>query len=228
MIRQPRILFAVLLLTTVAHAESPTVVPVDPIHQFGHIGIDFVVYHTYRLANNGSEPVRVSETLSKCECTHIGEYDTLITPGDTGRFRIAFSTRDYYGPVQRGLVVILDDEQGTTLDFNHRAVVGQWFFGLKPDPISVFLLPGHDSRRVTVPNAEHDRIQLSLVEQADTCFNIRIDKEQARRGEQVELDVVVLPDLPKGTYLSSFTIAVAVEGGAEPARLTIPVKIVRY
>lgn len=217
-----------LFLCAAVRAQTPTIRPVDRIHEFGHIGIDFFVYHTYRLANNSAEPVNILEVLSKCECTRIEQYDTLIPPGDTGHIRVEFSTRDYYGPVQRGIAVILDDSARTAIDFDHRAVVGQWFFGLKPDPISVFMLPKHRALEVTVTNTEHDEIRMSLVEQADTSFSIRILEDEADRGEQVKLKVVPSTGLSKGTYMSSFTIAVAVEGGAEPALLTIPVKIVRY
>lgn len=228
MIRLFPIALWALLLTSEVSPQSQNLTPVDPVHDFGHIGIDFVVYHTYRLANNGTEPVGIAEVQSKCECTTIRAYDTLIAPGDTGRFRVEFLTRDYYGPVERGLAVIVDDSLSSQFDFNHRAIVGQWFFGLKPDPISVFMLPGHGSREVTVANTEHDRIELELVEQADTFYDVRILESEAERGEKVKLEIVPSPDLDHGTYLSSFTIAVAVKGGAEPARLTVPVKIVRY
>jgi hypothetical protein len=222
------VLFSALFMTIAVQAESLSVKPVDPIHEFGHIGIDFVVFHTYKLVNNEPEPVEVSEVNSKCECTRIRDYDSIIPPGDSGYFRVEFSTRDYYGPVQRGFEVVVGSSSDTTFDFNHRAVVGQWFFGLKPDPISVFMLPSHESRRVIVPNTEHDRIRLSLVEQADTTFDVRIVEDEADRGEQVELQVIPSAGLDGGTYLSSFTVAVAVEGGTKPALLTIPVKIVRY
>jgi len=200
----------------------------DTLHDFGHVGIDFKVTHSHWLVNTGEVPLVIKKVLSNCDCTTVYATDTTVPSGDTAYLVATFSTKDYYGPVARGFTVFLEDPDSTRIEFMQRAVVGQWYFGLKPDPFSLFFLPGQGSKKVTVTNTEHGEISFALRDQADTTFDVKLLRTKASRGEKLELEVTPRPTLKGGTYQSSFSIEVKVKGGAVPAILSVPVKIVRY
>ncbi|MFH1688373.1 MAG: DUF1573 domain-containing protein [bacterium] len=217
------IILALLLISTVRAGDPERV-----IYDFGHVGIDFVVYHTYPYVNQSDTDIRVSKVDVQCDCTRVALVDSTAGPGDTLFFRTSFSTKDYFGPTARSFVVSLEGNDGRDIEFQHRATVGQWYYNLKPDPISLFFLPSHRSKKITIPNTEHPGISASLFEQADDYYEIKIVKREAAKGDEVSLEVIPRSDLGPGTYLSSFTMAVSVEGGSKPALLTVPLKIVKY
>lgn len=220
---------AALLLITASALGQASAYPTSPlVHEFGYVGIDFLVYHTAYIVNSTDDTVAVKKLYYKCECNRITEYDSLIPPQDTGFFRIEFNTKDYYGPIQRSLKITLDDDQETTFEFSHRAVVGQWFKGLKPNPVSLFFLPRHKSKQLEIPNVRHPKLEFELHERADTTFDVRLIEDSARRGKSLIAEITPKEGLAPGTYNTSVTMMVSIEDVQLPALMTFPIKIVRY
>ncbi len=197
-------------------------------HDFGHVGIDYRLACDYLIISHRPDTLTISELIPDCDCTHIWTDDSTLTPGDTIRIKSTFSTKDYYGPTGRPFSIYFNEPRTPVLVFWQRAIVGQWHYGLKPDPISLFFLPPHKPHRVTVRNEDHKSITVAFRQQVDTLFNVTILEDQASRGEDVEIEVTPRPNLMKGTYHSNFSLEVSVKGGARPAILTVPVKIVQY
>ena len=215
-----------MMAPTVSHAE--TITYSDQVWDFGHVGIDFKVYHSYWIANNGDKPVKIEDIIVTCECSQVLGSDTVIAPGDTARFKLTFETKNYYGAVNRSFVVVLDSDEVPELQFHYLATVGQWFYGIKPDPISLFFLPAHKSRRLTVTNTSFDKIEASIVELSDESIEAKVIADKATKGKAIEIEIQPSDEIGAGTYKSSITIAVLTNQSDKPALLTIPVKIVRY
>ena len=200
----------------------------DQVWDFGHVGIDFTVFHTYWIANNGTTPVTVTAVTVTCECTNVYLSDSVIAPGDTAYFRMSFDTKNYYGAVNRSFDVSLDSKEVPQLQFHYLATVGQWFYGVKPDPISLFFLPAHKSLTCNITNTSFDDIKMKVVEQADPFFVTNIKESEAPRGKALSIEVEPSGSIGAGTFKSSLTVAVDTGEANKPALLTIPVKIVRY
>lgn len=197
-------------------------------YDFGHIGIDYKVYHNFPLINNGPDTIRVDSVHVNCDCSGIQVLDSLLEPGDTIYFRLSFETADLYGPTNRSFVVYTDSEKQPKAQYFYLSIVGQWFNGVVPKPNSLFFLPPHDRKTIQVMNSEFDDLSLVIVEQFDSTFSITPVKTDANAGEHFSLEVVPSKTLSSGTHLSNFTIQIVDGTGAEVSRLTIPVKIVRY
>jgi len=200
----------------------------ETTHDFGHVGIDYTLYCDFVLVNNRPETLQVEQLVPDCDCTQVWVTDSSIAPGGTLLIHSRFSTKDYYGPTGRPFTVNFSNRLVPDPVFWHRAVVGQWYYGLKPDPISLFFLPPHKSHKVVVHNENEKKISLTYRGQVDTTFVVNLLKTEAESGEELEFEVIPHPNLAAGTYQSNFSVEVCVEGGAKPAILTIPVKIVRY
>jgi len=231
-----RICFVWLLLLgclplTVQAAEGELIDDIELIprnHDFGHVGIDYHLACDYLIISHRTDTITISELVPDCDCTRVSTTDSTLTPGDTIRIKTTFSTKDYFGPTGRPFSVYFAEPRTPVLVFWQRAIVGQWYYGLKPDPISLFFLPSHKSRRVVVRNEEHESITVAFRQQVDTLFDVTLLNESASLNESVEIEVVPRPNLKKGTYHTNFSLEVSVQGGARPAILTVPVKIVRY
>ncbi|MCK4460635.1 MAG: DUF1573 domain-containing protein [candidate division Zixibacteria bacterium] len=200
----------------------------EQVFDFGHVGIDFMLFHTYYIVNNGSEPVPIKRVATSCDCSHIRTTDSQIDPGDTAFFHLDFLTRNYYGPTTKSATVELDDPEYPEVKFYYLSTIGQWYGNLKPKPFSLFFLPGAGAKNVTLKNRAFDQISWELVDCGDTTFDIDLVKPKAARGEILTIRVTPAEGLASGTYSSSFTLHVTTAKDQKPVILTIPVKIVKY
>jgi len=200
----------------------------EQVFDFGHVGIDFDITHTFKYTNSGEKPLTITRLEIPCDCSKVTASDSIVAPGHSVTFRLKFSTRDFFGPTNKSFKVHTDSPNLPELVYFNRAIVGQWYHYLKPEPISIFLLPAKTSKRVTIPNKAFDRISLSVVEQADDIFSVRILNNDVKMGKSLEFEIIARDDLPRGTFLSSVTIKIDKSGDDKPSILTIPVKIVRF
>ncbi len=200
----------------------------DAGFDFGHAGIDFKLFHTIVLRNEGSKDITLRSPNVPCECTSVQIYDTLLQPGETTMVRISLDTYSLFGPSSKQFSIQTSDPAVPKFVYPYFCTVGQWPQGLRPDPINLFFLPGNSTKKVSIPNPVLEQMSVALVDQADPLYSIAVTKADARKGERAEVTVTPKEDLRAGTYFSSFRLRLDRPGGASPVLLNIPVKIVRY
>jgi len=198
------------------------------VFDFGHVGIDFNLFHTFTYVNRTDQTVNISEVRVNCDCSTVQLIDSLIEPGDTAFFRLTFNTRDYYGPVSQFFRATTTDPAYPELKYFFVAIVGQWFHGLKPDPFSLFFLANKREITVSVPNLKFDEIQIADIVPHDTTFSVEVVEKEADKGEAIKLKVSPSKGLVRSTFLSSMTFLVEADGLDKPTILTVPIKIVKY
>ena len=200
----------------------------ERIHQFGHVGIGFNVMHKFALYNKGDQPYKIDSCYTRCSCSSVHLKDSVIYPGDTAYIELSFETQDYYGPTNKSVSVFTNYPALAQHKFFYQAIVGQWFRGLKPNPISLFFLPGHAAKKIVLPNATGFDIKIMDMYQFDSTFTVQTSSDKAANGKSIELTVTPAVELETGTYHSNFTLEIGIGDRQEPIVLTIPVKIVRY
>lgn len=214
------------LISGLTLAQSP--LKFDPVYDFGHIGIDFKIYHSYPIFNNGSKPVKITGLDVNCDCTTVSKSDSIIAPNDSVMITVSFETKNYYGPTNKIFTVRTDDSLRPEIKFFYLSIVGQWFNGLKPAPMSLFFLSGHNDKTITVPNKFFDKISLKNVEVAHPYVDIELKRTEAVKGEKLELIVSRRKEVDSGTFRTSLTLRIEVPDDDEDVFLTVPVKIVGY
>ncbi len=195
---------------------------------FGAVGVDFLVYHSFTYVNESSKPVVLKTKNVPCECSKVTIKDSLVAPGDSTSIRLEFDTKNVFGPTTKAFTISTTDPSYPVLEYYYVSNVGQWLLGVRPDPPSVFFLPAHESKKVKLSNPRANKLGITYVDRADSLFTVKVSKQVIGKGETTELEVTVSPDLKKGTYFSSFRLRLDPSEGANPFILTIPVKIVRY
>ncbi|UCC45526.1 MAG: DUF1573 domain-containing protein [Candidatus Zixiibacteriota bacterium] len=204
-------------------------VPIDQIYDFGAVGIDFTLFHDFRLINQGEKPVRLDSVKVACDCSRVWLVDTTLDPGDTGIISLQFNTKDYYGRTSKALHVYADSVQTAHFECFYLSTVGQWMMGLKPDPISLFFLPGHEAKNIKILNPALDGVEVIDIDTHNDWIEVKALEEQAGKQEVLLLQVVAADGLTKGTYQTNFRITLSLpEEFEEPLFITVPVKIVRY
>ena len=199
----------------------------EQMYDFGHIGIDFKVQHTFIFENRTDVPVKILDLDVSCDCTSVNTVDTVVQPGDTAFFHLTFETKDYYGPINKSFTVTTDHPKMPELKYFYLSIIGQWFNGIKPDPISLFFLPGKKAQTITIPNTHFDEISVASLENSQEYVTSKIITEKAKRGSSVQVEIAPAEDLPAGTYYTTVGISIKTDD-TEPVLLSIPTKIVRY
>ena len=225
------ILLAALLLCLSSHASAQTpngLAPLEPEYDFGCIGIDYQVYHNFKLVNYGSDTVRISRVYSNCDCSFVAFADTVVPPQDTASFKLTFNTKDFYGRTPKTVIVISDDKTTPEYRVSYLSTIGQWMHRVRPTPASLFYLPVHKTKTLSIDNLGRTKIHLRDIEPLDDMVTIEPQDEEAEAGESLKIEVKPQEDLPAGTFQSCFRLTFDVEGAKEPLLMTIPVKIVRY
>ncbi len=153
--------------------------------------------------------------------------DSLVQPGDTAFFSMTFETGDYYGPINKTFIVKTDHPKLPELKYFYLSIVGQWFNGLKPTPISLFFLPSKKSQIVSIPNLRFDKIELTKHVRNDKTIDVEVIKGSAKKNESLELKVSPNKNLQSGKFKTNITIHIGNDDNEEVI-LTIPIKIVKY
>ena len=218
--------FTFAITSQLISAEAVTVV--EEFFDFGHVGIEYKLFHKFKVINSGTKRIVIDSIDVPCDCSGVRYAKDLMEKGDTLDFILTFDTKDFYGPVNRKFEIYVSVPEKKTISLIYLANVGQWMNGLKPIPFSVFFLPTHKNKTVKIPNKFFDKISLELERQYDNSFTVNIIKAEAGKGEMLELSLSPNPELGKGTYLSNFTVKVTIGEDEEPTFLTIPVKIARF
>lgn len=222
------ILIILLLTAQLIHANKLRGLTYDEqVFDFGHVGIDFKLFHTYKYVNETDQPVTITDIDVTCDCSEVNVPSYEIQPGDTAFFNLIFSTKDYYGPTTKSFIVHTTDPKLPTIEYFYKSIVGQWYDGLKPDPRSFFFLPGKTEAKIVLTNKFYDKIKLINYEQYDNIFTTEIVKEKADKNEVLEIIVAPSEKIGKGTLNSVLTLTVDI-GKDKPAIFSIPIKIVRY
>jgi hypothetical protein len=228
-------LVLIFVVSSPAFAQAPkTLYCPEPNWDWGEVGIDFDLAHSYLLINGSTGTIMIDSVIAPCDCSLARPSDSSLGPGDTAKIILKFSTRDFYGRTTKQVDIYFRDSTKHYLQLTYSATVGQYYGGLKPEPISVFLLPNQPPRKVQIPipaNKFFSRAEIvgDIVAHSDIA-QVRITKPKASTGESLELEVSPKPGLEKGTYTSNFRFQIRVDLKDQPQTLliTIPTKIVRY
>ena len=84
------------------------------------------------------------------------------------------------------------------------------------------------SKKLIFTNTLYKNYHLIKVEQEDSFYDVKLLKDNAHKGEKIELEIIPDGDLKSGNWYSSFRLIFKVEGLEKTAIITIPVKIVIY
>ncbi len=219
----------ILCLGGQANAQTPKgLAPLEPEYDFGCIGIDYQVYHNFELVNYGRDTVRISQVYANCDCSFVSFADTVVPPQDTVTFKLTFNTKDFYGRTPKSVIVKSDDKTAPEYKISYLSTIGQWLHRVRPTPASLFYLPVHKTKTLSIDNLGAAKIYLRDIEPLDDIVTIEPKDDEADAGKSLKIEVKPRDDLPGGTFQSCFRLTFDVEGVEDPLLMTIPVKIVRY
>jgi len=76
-----------------------------PALNFGRVMASQMVRHDFWFKNVGTGPLEVLRVKPSCNCTHAGEYDRIVQPGQRGKISIQVDTTRLGGDVTKSVIV---------------------------------------------------------------------------------------------------------------------------
>nr|MBN2277072.1 DUF1573 domain-containing protein [candidate division Zixibacteria bacterium] len=208
-----------------AEARQPSIKLLDNFYDFGFVPIDYKLIHTFQIRNDGQAGLVINKLVPNCDCTHAQVMDTLVAPDSITTIKILFDTKNYYGPSTRHITVHSNDPDNPAVELEYASAIGMVPRYFKVEPQSLFYLPGHKSKKITLINLSEDKLKYDLEIEPGSLFTVNKTSGEIDSRDSTILDVQPLESLPRGTHYSNFTVNF---GDKSDARLTVPVKIVRY
>lgn len=218
----------VALSSSSAAVDQPRIQVADTSYQFGHVGIDYKIFHNFLIRNVGATPARIDSITVPCDCSLVTLEDSTVSPGEALTLSLTYATKDMYGQNTKNLIIYSSDPAMRRIDVNYHATIGQWLTGLKPNPIALFFLSGQNEKKLTIPGSQFDRYRLTAEEPVESYVEVAVKTRSVARGGSAEILVTVSDDLKPGDYYTSFRLRADIDDSPQPVYLTIPVKIVRY
>lgn len=194
---------------------------------FGHIGSDFKVYHEFIYVNKTPTTVTLKTDDVPCECSKVTLTDSTVAPGDSARIRVEFDTIYLFGETIKTFTLATTDPSAPIIEYEYVSHIGRWLGGIKPEPLSAFLLPGQTTKTIFIPNLSVDKLTVSVLGQADDYYALKVKNSRISKGEKAQIELTLTKSLATGTYYSSFRVQAMLPDDV-PVILSVPVKIVRY
>jgi len=140
---------------------------------------------------------------------------------------VSFETKNFYGPTNKSLKVYTDHPQQPEIQLFYLSIIGQWYDGIRPDPYSLFFLPGQTSKMIRIPNPVFDELKFVGWSAAHPCVKLEKIEDTADKGETIELKVELSNGKEQLPARSSLTIELTEPGGDHSIFLTLPIKVAR-
>ena len=205
--------------------SSAKIETIDSHIDFGYIPIGFNFIHYFKITNVGRGNLIINKLVPNCDCTNVFPSDTLIKPGDTADIKIVFGTENYFGPNTRHISVYSNDPVDSVVLLEYTSYIGAYPDSLKIHPRSLFFLPGHTSKDISLANFSAENVAFNVILEKDSLFTVNVFNGKINRSKPFQLTVSPKPDLPRGTHETNLTIDYETE---KREKISIPIKIVKY
>jgi len=93
----------------IAQAPAPSISFEKTHHDFGRIFQDQKVSYKYKVTNNGSGPLQITDVLTSCGCTYVLTGERRLLPGKSTFIEVQFDPAGMVGAVHKSLEVISND-----------------------------------------------------------------------------------------------------------------------
>lgn len=118
MIRLFVVLFFFSIATVFPQLMGPKVGVQQIEHDFGNINQGDVVKHTFVIANNGGDLLKINDVRASCGCTAAKPEKNELKPGESTNINVSFNSKGRKGPQVKTITVTTNDPEKPSLTLN--------------------------------------------------------------------------------------------------------------
>lgn len=204
-ISKPFACLALVLLATAVWAQGkPVAVLVDPIQDAGTVRKGELIERTFKIRNEGDEPLRILEVKPSCGCT-VADYDRTIRPGAVGTVKAAVKSAGFDGPIAKSVTVRTNDAANPRLELVIKANVSP-YVRVRPGYARYLVVEGGGAETSTQTlSSQEPGLAILSVESPFPYLQIvprRADEEEGETHPEWKLEMTLAADAPVGPLAS--------------------------
>jgi len=111
MIRNSAILFIISAISIFPQLLAPKVGVQQLNHDFGNINQGDVVNHSFVIANNGGDLLKIIDVKASCGCTAANPDKKELQPGESTNIAVSFNSKGRKGPQTKTITVSTNDPE---------------------------------------------------------------------------------------------------------------------
>ena len=120
MIRSTAIIFFLSVLTIFPQLLAPKVGTQQLTHDFGDINQGEVVTHSFVIANNGGDLLKILDVKAACGCTAAKPDKSELKPGESTNIAVSFNSKGRKGPQNKTVTVTTNDPEKSQVTFSFK------------------------------------------------------------------------------------------------------------
>lgn len=168
------------------------------IYNFGKVEEGTKISYSFRVKNNGTELLEITEVRPTCHCTVSGEWDKKIEPGKWGEIPVVFDTTGLTGDIVRTVNIVTNVPGKENLVLK---LEGNIFTEIEVSPKNlsfgqIEIDSGKQSGKVRIKNNGDKPMKVLGIENNNP--NVEAEYKTIEEGKIYEVSIVVNPPFEKG------------------------------
>lgn len=175
-------------------------------HDFGDVWAGPPLKHTYKVTNEGTEPLEIRSVKPSCGCTLAGEYTKVIKPGETGEIPVSLKSDTLHDKFSKTITVTTNEKDNSTLKLTLTGTAKQKI-DVQPSSISFGSVRYNDliEKTVELKNNSDKPLEMKLGE-FDQSMPFSYQLTEKEKGKVYELKVSTKPPINEGTHNAEVTL----------------------
>lgn len=120
MFKNTIILFIISVITIFPQLMAPKVGTQQLTHDFGDINQGDVVNHSFVIANNGGDLLKILDVKAACGCTAAKPDKSELKPGESTNIAVSFNSKGRKGPQTKTVTVTTNDPEKPQVTFTFK------------------------------------------------------------------------------------------------------------
>lgn len=159
------------LSTGLCVAGGPKIHIPEPVWEIGNIKLDEEVTHVFKIANIGSEDLKISQIRSSCSCLKVSLSSKIIRPGEFAEISSIFKEDERLGETIKTIYIDSNDPESPRSTIRVKAIVLKKDFS--PKQISKEDLPSGNSNEIQVSKDGSVCIVFFYSEDCNDCAYVK-------------------------------------------------------
>ncbi len=200
------LLISLLFFSLFAFSQDlPKLVCEETLKDFGVVLKGEELFHTFEIKNEGKGDLTILDVRPSCGCT-VAEWDKIIKPGQVGKIKTKFETKDFNGPQSKDITVVSNDPENPQIKLFLKATI-RVLVDVLPDTNLRFIKLKKDLgkvQRLVVTEEEGYEFKITNFESPKPYIKFeQIPAPQDKinpkyKNKQYEITVIITPEAPVG------------------------------
>lgn len=191
------------------------------VYDFGFAGPEEKITHTFKFANTGTAPLKISRISTSCGCTAVLPSTRDILPGGSGEIHATFVTKRYEGKQEETITVYSNDPVKPEIVLTILGII-KTEVAVIPQGINFGNVKKGETAigRVQLLQLSQNTLILNKIEFNEEYLNVETSRFREENSRGINIDITLNPEAPLGEFSEVITLHTNLE---KRPRIDVPV-----